>query len=156
MNEQAITLMERVRQQLDEAAAVFAAAHDTDLARPCSDKEGESTGTVAAAAAHLAEGYIRLGRFLHLTGYVPAAPTADHGHGHWHTPPPATIADVLALLQRVRQPVALVGELTDDQLHSVPARANRFADGQRTLRQVIDEMTAHQSAHLAAVRQALA
>jgi hypothetical protein len=41
------------------------------------------------------------------------------------------------------------------QLDSVPAKGNRFSDGHRTLRQVIDEMTSHQAAHLAAVEQAL-
>ena len=156
MNEQAMMLMERVRQQLDQAAAVFAAAHDMDLAKPCSDEEDEPTSTVAAAAAHLAGGYHRLGRFLYSARYVAAVPTADPHLDHRGTPGPAAIADVLTQLGSVREPVALLGELTDEQLHSVPAKANRFADGRRTLRQVIDEMTAHQAAHLAAVKQALA
>lgn len=153
------TLMEKVQQQLDDAVLVFAAADDTDLTRRCSDEEVGATGTVAEAAAHLAEGYVRLGRFLHSTGYVPAASTAQahvHGDGHGGAPPPATVADVLALLRAMRMPAALLGGLTDEQLDSVPAKANRFADGRRTLRQVLDAMAAHQAAHLAAVKRALA
>ncbi|MFD1537019.1 hypothetical protein [Nonomuraea guangzhouensis] len=156
-----VELMAKVRRQLDESAAVFAALDDADLSKCCPDGDGETTGTVASAAAHLAEGYARLGRFLHSTGYVPAAPEHGHGHGHAHgaghrhAPPPATVADVLELLHRVEQPVTLLGDLTDQQLDSVPAKANRFADGHRTLQQVIDEMTAHQAAHLAAIKQAL-
>jgi hypothetical protein len=159
VNGHGIELMEKVRRQLDESAAVFAALDDADLSKRCPDEAGDATGTVGAAAAHLAEGYARLGRFLHSTGYVPAVPAADsehgHGAGHRHVPPPATVADVLELLHRVEQPVALLGDLTDGQLDSVPAKANRFSDGHRTLRQVIDEMTSHQAAHLASVKQAL-
>jgi hypothetical protein len=158
VNGHGIELMEKVRQQLDEVAAVFAAVDDADLSKHCPNEDGEATGTVAAAAAHLAEGYARLGRFLDSTGYVPPVPAADpeHGHGHRRAPPPATVADVLELLHRAEQPVTLLGDLTDEQLDSVPAKANRFTDEHRTLRQVISEMTSHQAAHLAAVKRALA
>jgi glycerate kinase len=162
VNGHGIELMETVR-QLDEIVAVFAGVDDADLSKPCSNEEGDgdATGTVAVAAAHLVEGYARLGRFLHSAGYVPAAPAADlgeglaHSDGHRHAPP-AAVADVLELLHRVEQPAALLGGLTDEQFDSVPAKANRFADGQRTLRQMMDEMTSHQAAHLAAVKRALA
>jgi hypothetical protein len=163
VNEHGIDLMEKVRRQLDESVTVFAALDDAGLSKHCPDEDGTTTGTVAAAAAHLAEGYARLGRFLHSTGYVPAVPAPDpahghghaHGDGHRHAPPPATVTEVLELLHRMQQPVALLGDLTDKQLDSVPAKANRFSDGHRTLRQVIDEMASHQAAHLAAVKQAL-
>ena len=161
-NAHGIELLERVRHQLDEIEAVFAEAHDADLSKRCRDEHGNSAGTVAAAAAHLAEGYARLGRFVHSTGYVPAAPVGEardghaHGDDHRQAPPPATVADVLDLLHRVRQPVAVLAELTDEHLDRVPANSNRFTDGHRTLHQVIDQMTRHQAAHLPAIKQALA
>jgi hypothetical protein len=159
VNGRGITLMEKVQQQLDDAVLVFAAADDMDLNKHCADEEGGATSTVAGAAAHLAEGYIRLGRFLHSTGFVPTAPAAPgrgHGENHRDAPSPRSVADVLALLQVAGRPVVLLGGLTDEQLDSVPAKANRFADGHRTLLQVLEDMAAHQAAHLAAVRRALA
>lgn len=162
MDGHGIEPMEKVRQQLHESTAVFAALDDAHLSKPCPNENGDATGTVATAAAHLAEGYTRLGRFLHSTGYVAAVPASDHDHGHAHgdghrhAPPPTTVADVLELLHRAEQPVALLGDLTDKQLDSVPAKANRFTDGNRTLRQVINEMASHQEAHLTAIKQVLA
>jgi hypothetical protein len=50
----------------------------------------------------------------------------------------------------------LLVNLTDEQLDSVPAGVNRFADGRRTLEQVIDDVLAHQAAHLATLKRTLA
>jgi hypothetical protein len=149
---QGIELMEEVRRQLDEAEAVLGAMDDVDLTKHCPNEDGEVSGTVAAAAAHLAEGYGRLGRFLHSTVYAPAAPERRHEH----TAPPETVADVLYLLHGVEQTTPLLGELTDEQLDTVPAKTNKFTYGERTLRDVITEMIAHQAAHLAGIKRALA
>lgn len=78
---------------------------------------------------------MRVGRFSHAIGYVAGAPAGDpgsgrgHTHGESHQPTqlPAAVAQVLQLLVRMPQPVALSGELTDAQLDSVPAKTNRFA-----------------------------
>ena len=152
MKRQGIELMEEVRRQLDEAEAVLGAVDDVDLTKHCPNEDGDVSGTVAAAAAHLAEGYGRLGRFLHSNAYVPATP----GRGHEHAAPPETVADVLQLLHGVEPTMPLLGELTDEQLDTVPAKTNRFTDGKRTLRDVITEMIAHQAGHLAGIKQALA
>lgn len=45
-----------------------------------------------------------------------------------------TIGQVLHLLDRMQQLVALLGELSEVELHSVPVTINRFADGHRTIR----------------------
>jgi hypothetical protein len=161
--------MTRVSQQFDEITEFFGTLTDADLRKPCPDKDGDVAGdTVGPAAAHLAEGYHRLGRFLRSAGYAPGSPATTHGYGHGHghdhqrAQAPEAVPDVLdvpGLLDWLidgKAAIGLLADLSDEQLDSVPARVNQFADGRRTLAQVIDETFAHQAAHLATLKRAVA
>jgi hypothetical protein len=171
VSERGTELMTRVSQQFDEIAEFFGTLNDADLRKPCPDEGGDGAGeTVGPAAAHLAEGYHRLGRFLQSAGYVPESPATEtshghghgHGHGHQRAQAPEAVPDVLdvpGLLDWLiggKAAIGLLADLTDEQLDNVPARVNRYADGRRTLAQVIDEIFAHQAAHLAALKRAVA
>jgi hypothetical protein len=155
-------LRTRMSQQLDEITEFVGTLTDADLRKPCPDETGHDAGhTVGAAATHLADGYQRLGQFLLSAGYVPGSPAAGtshghgHGYGHQHAQAPVGVPDLLDRLVGGKAPIGLLAELTDEQLDSVPASANRFADGHRTLEQVINEVIAHQAAHLEALRRAV-
>lgn len=161
MSERGAELAAKLSRQVDEIAEFFGTLHDADLRGPCHDEAGGDAGnTVGAAAAHLAEGYHRLGQFLRSAGYVPGSPSTDdhehdHGHGHQHTHVPQAVRVVLERLVAGKTPIGFLADLTDERLDGVPPRANRFADGHRTLQQVIDEVIAHQAAHLATLRRAV-
>lgn len=168
MSTRSTTLMTAASRQLDEAAEFLGALSAVDLHKPCRDDSGDGAGdAVGTAAAHLVDGYRRLGRFVQSLRSSPepaatAAPTAagygrahGHGHGHQHPGAPETVSDLLAALVEVKAPIGLLAELTDQELDGVSAEGNRFADGKRTLEQAIDAMLAHQDAHLVALRRAL-
>lgn len=151
MSERGGALTARASRQLDEMAEFLGALDAADLGRPCPDESGEST--VGAVAAHMAEGYHLLGRLLQTTGDAPGPAGAGNGHGHGRTS--ATLPEVMDRLSGARTPVGLIQGLTDEQLASVPPAVNRFADGRRTLEQVIDEVIAHQAKRLARLRRAV-
>ncbi len=68
--------------------------------------------------------------------------------------------DLQALLDRLaagRSTLGLLAELTDEQLDSVPrAGSARFADGKRTLEQVVGGALKHQRRNVDALRAAVA
>lgn len=114
--------MTTASRQLDEMADVVATLSEPDLRKPCPD---DSAGdTLGALAAHMAEGYHFLGRFLQAAGYVPGGPPSGNGHGHAHgherAQPPAAASDVLARMTAGTAPIGLLADLTDEQLDSVP------------------------------------
>src|SRR5215204_6714815 len=77
--------------------------------------------------------------------------------GHGRTFSPAALPDVVNQLTGGKAPIGLLADLTDEQLDSVPpAGSSRFSDGSRTLEQVIDEVIAHQAAHLVTLKRAVA
>jgi DinB superfamily len=148
-------LMTRASRQLDQIAELVDTLDDADLRRPYPDDAGD---TVGEAAAHVAEGYHLLGRFLQAAGYAPGAPAGGDGRGHvrhGRAPAPAAVAEVRDRLGAGRAPIGLLAHLTDEQLDSVPRAANRFADGRRTLEEVVREVIAHQAARLDGLREAV-
>ncbi len=167
VNERGTELMRKASRQLDEMAEFFGTLNDADLRKPCPDDDtGDSDGdTVGAVAAHMAQGYHFLGKFLQADGYVLGSPAMGNrkgrGHryrpGHGRTFPPAALPDVVDRLTGGKAPIGLLADLTDEQLDSVPpAGSSRFSDGSRTLEQVIDEVIAHQAAHLVTLKRAVA
>lgn len=159
MSERSIDLMAKASCQLEEVTAFFGRLDVADLSRPCTDEGGDSAGeTVGAVATHVAEGYHHLGRFLQAGGYVPGAVTEGKRHEHGHAPTDAPgLPSLLERLAGGTVPISLLADLTDEQLDSVPeARSSRFSDGRRTLEQVIDAVIAHQAAHLATLKRAVA
>lgn len=151
-------LMTKAGRQLEEISEFVESLHDEDLRRPCQDESGHGSGDVGAAIMHVVEGYQRLGQFLRSTGYVPGSPDTGriHGDGHGHAQRPETVAELRDRLMGGRVQLDLMRQLTDDQLDSVPARVNQFADGNRTLGQVIETVLAHQAADVVTLRRAVA
>ena len=160
MSERGTELMTNASCQLDEMAEFFGTLDEADLRKPCPDEAGDGAGdTVGAAAAHMAEGYHLLGRFLQATGYVPGSPVTGNspGHGRCHGHAPAALPDVLDWLISGKVPIGLLADLTDEQLDSVPpAPSSRFSDGRRSLERVIEAVIDHQAAHLATLKRAVA
>src|SRR5215213_10495973 len=141
--------MAKTDSQLSEMIEVFGTLNEADLHKPCPDESPEDSDgiTVGAVAAHMAQGYHFLGKFLQADGYVPGSPATGNrkgcGHryrpGHGRTFPSAALPDVVDRLAAGKAPIGLLADLTDEQLDSVPpAESSRFSDGSRTLKQVID------------------
>jgi len=154
-------LMNKVTRQIEDIAQVFATLSDSDLSRPRSTGEDSDRtrhaakgNSVGDAAAHIAEGYHFIARFLRSAGYVSGAPAGGSIHGRAPAP------DLPALRKRLDQAkteVGVIADLTDEQLESVPpARSSRFSNGRRSLEQVIEEAITHQAQHLADLKAAVA
>jgi len=167
MSERGTRLMAKADRQLSEMIEFFGTLDEADLHKPCPDESAEDSAgdTVGAVAAHMAQGYHFLGKFLQADGYVPGSPATGNrkrrGHryrpGHGRTFPPAALPDVVDRLTGGKAPIGLLAHLTDEQLDSVPpAGSSRFSDGSRALEQVIDEVIAHQAAHLVTLKRAVA
>ena len=151
MSERGTELMGKASRQLVEIVEFFSKLGEADLRKPSPDCAGE---TVGAAAAHLAEGYYYLGRFLQATGYVSGSSATGHTHGRGPAP---HLSDMVHQSTGGRIPIGLLADLTDEQFDSVPPKgSSRFSDGRRTLEQVIDGVIAHQAAHLATLKRAVA
>jgi hypothetical protein len=167
MSERGTRLMAKADRQLSEMIEFFGSLDEADLRKPCPDESAEDSAgdTVGAVAAHMAQGYHFLGKFLQADRHVPGSPATGNrkgrGHcyrpGHGRTFPPAALPDVVDRLTGGKAPIGLLADLTDEQLDSVPpAGSSRFSDGSRTLEQVIDEVIAHQAAHLVTLKRAVA
>jgi hypothetical protein len=163
MSERGTRLMAKADRQLSEMIEFFVTLDEADLRKPC--PEDSAGDTVGAVAAHMAQGYHFLGRFLQADGYVAGSPATGnrkgrghrYRHGHGRTFAPAALPDVVDRLTGGKAPIGLLADLTDEQLDSVPpAGSSRFSDGSRTLEQVIDEVIAHQAAHLVTLKRAVA
>ena len=151
MSARAAGLMDRITRQIDEIARLFAGLAKSDLPKPHPEREGRTLGE---AAAHIAEGYHYLARFLRGPGHGPGARSGEGIHGRGPAP---TLPELCKRLAEARPEVRIVGDLTDEQLDNVPPpKSSRFSDGRRTLEQVIEEVIAHQAGHLAELERALA
>jgi hypothetical protein len=162
MSARGTDLMNKASGQLAEATGLVDRLTEAELGALCPDESDDGAGhTVGAVAAHLAQGYGRLGQFLQVSGYIPhASGTGAHDHAgreqHGADPAPESVPGLLNRLAAGTASVGLLADLTDQQLDSVPDdRSSRFSDGRRTLAQVLDVAIAHQAEHLAALRRAV-
>jgi hypothetical protein len=159
MSERGTRLMAKADGQLSGMIEFLGTLDEADLRRPCADESAEDSAgdTVGAVAAHMAEGYHHLGRFLQAAGYVPGPPATGNNHGHDHGRAPEALPEMRDRLTGGRAPIGLLAELSNEQLDSLPpAGSSRFSDGRRTLEQVIDAVIAHQAAHLLTLKRAVA
>ena len=63
---------------------------------------------------------------------------------------------LLAHLAAARDALATIGQLSDEQMDSVPSAGEmRFADGERTLEQIVANLLKHQRHQVAALTAAL-
>jgi hypothetical protein len=124
--------------QIAELTERLGAARDADFARPCPGRDKLGDGTIGAVAAHTAGNYRRIAAFV-----------ADDGADVEDGDPPAVLASV-------RVALSAIGRLSDEELDAVPAAgAMRFADGERTLEQVLTGLFRHQAHQVAALTAAL-
>jgi DinB superfamily len=127
---------------------------EATLRAPCPGREKLGDGTIGALVAHTADNYLRIAMFV--TGGDQAEPR-QHGHENAYSADELSIASTIKRLSDARRALALIGDLSTDQLASIPAKDSfRFCDGERTLEQVLAGLLRHQSHQLEVLRAALA
>jgi hypothetical protein len=185
MSERANQLHETADGQLTELTGVLSARGEDGLSLLCPGRENMGDGTVAACASHTAERYQLIAEFLRVPGQMAGAGTSSAKDGHQiprflrargHRPGDhadsghqedthdgdytAENVDLDSLLERLtasRDALAVLAELTDEQLDSVPpAGSFRFCDGQRTLEQVAAALLKHQGHQIDAIKATVA
>lgn len=184
MTDRATRLLDEADAQLAQLTNVLTAAGETGLHAPCQGREKLGDGSVGAVTAHFADNYLRIAAFVREpareAGRPPVRrmraagllarhrPPAGHGPGihqrdmtELYAADKVSLSELLERLRAARAALRQLAELTDEQLDAVPpATEMRFADGQRTLEQVIAGLLKHQrhqcDAVLAAVPPAAA
>lgn len=176
MSERATQLFQTAEKQIGDLIALLGAADDAALHAPCPGREKLGDGTVAALAMHTADNYHRIAEYLgagtrpgnHRLERRHRIPPFLGGHGargrHGHDDGGAEYAaqniDRWRLLERLataRARLSPFADLSDEQLAAVPpADEMRFADGQRTLEQIVVSLLNHQHHQCGALVAALA
>jgi hypothetical protein len=155
MSERATQLLQAASRQITELSALLSGADDAVLRAPCPGREKLGDGTVAAAALHTTDTYLRIAAFVRSQGEAthPGAAIHQGGHSAEHT-------DSSRLIERLangRQALSALAQLTDEQLDAVPPTGQvRFCDGKRTVEQVLTSMLKHQGHQVDALRTAVA
>jgi hypothetical protein len=130
--------------QIAELAERLSTAGEQGLTRPCPGRAKLGDGTVGAVAAHTSDNYHRIGRFVSaLRDGGEVRSPGQHGEGYSGSE--IELDPLLARLAAARDALATLGELSDEQMDSVPpAGEMRFADGERTLEEVVASLLKHQ------------
>jgi hypothetical protein len=155
MSLRAQRLHETADRQIAELAERLSADGETHLARPCPGRDKLGDGTVGAVAAHTTDNYHRIARFLAAT--VDAGTQQHSGrHGDAYRATAVELDALLVRLAAARDAVATIAQLSDEQLDLVPpAGEMKFADGERTLEQIVTSLLKHQRHQVAALAAAL-
>src|SRR3954471_19265322 len=151
MSRRAQHLHQTVERQIAELAQRLSDAGEQALTQPCRGREKLRDGTIGAVAAHTTDNYHRIARFL--------AAHEDDGeqyqpgqHGEIYHATHVELEVLLARLAAARDALATIEQLSDQQLDIVPpAGSMRFADGERTLEQILDSLLKHQRHQVAAL-----
>ena len=184
MTERTSQLHAAADEQIGELLDLISTIDEATARRPCPGREKLGDGTVAANARHTADNYQRIAAFLSETDRTPLEREAGRGRAHripralrilGHRPPhtehesggdpgrhdvsyTADNADLGALIEQLgttRDTLARA-ELTDTQLDAIPpAGSFRFADGKRTVEQVLVGLLRHQRRQLDALKAAV-
>lgn len=166
--------------QIGQLVDAVSRCSEEQLSLRCRGREKLGDGTVAACAAHTAGNYLRIAEFATRSGTGPdpggrrntrsrrlvsalRAPRHSVRRGrrmHADTLGAAN-ADRETLLAKLitgREAMGVLADLRDDQLDSVPAATQqmRFADGTRTLEQIVRSVLKHQDHQVQAVVDAVA
>jgi hypothetical protein len=144
VSQRAQQLHDTVDGQLAELAERLSATGEEALTRPCPGREKLGDGTVGAVAAHTIDNYHRIAGFL-----ADRQHEGEHHqpgrHGEAYQDAELELGVLLARLAAARDALATIGQLSDEQLESVPpAGSMRFADGERTLEQIVASLLKHQ------------
>jgi hypothetical protein len=176
MSQRATQLFQTADGQISDLIALLGAADDAALHAPCPGRESLGDGSVAAVAMHTADNYHRIAEYLG-ADTQPGHRKPDRRHripvlGRAHNRPGgrdhtgsagecrSDRTDLRTLLDRLetaRARLSPLAELSDERLAAVPpASEMRFADGQRTLEQIIASLLNHQRHQCGALAGALA
>jgi hypothetical protein len=185
MTERTSRLHATADEQIGELLDLVSTIDEATARRPCPGREKLGDGTVAANARHTADNFQRIAAFLSETDRMPAdgkpnggrahrmpralrilgprPPAAEHGSGgdtgQHDVPYTADTADLGALIEQLgttRAALARAVELSDSQLDAIPpAGSFRFADGKRTVEQVLAGLLKHQRRQLDALKAAI-
>lgn len=148
-------LHETADRQIASLAARLSAAGQPGLARRCPGRERLGDGTVGAVAAHSADNYHRIGRFVSAVRDAGGQHETDQ-HGDAYRGSELELDVLLARLLSAREALATIGQLSDEQMDSVPPAGEvKFADGERTLEQIIASLLKHQGSQVNALAAAL-
>lgn len=150
MSLRAQRLHEAADGQVEQLAELLAAAGAEGLRRPCPGRAHLGDGSVAAVALLTVSSYEQIAEFV--TG-APQPHTG--GHREVHGANAVTLDALLVRLAAARDALTPIARLTDDELDSVPdASEMKFADGTRTLEQIIGSLLRHQRHQVDAVAAA--
>jgi hypothetical protein len=155
MSPRAQQLQETADRQIAELAERLSAAGEPGLARFCPGRARLGDGTVGAVAAHTTDNYHRIGRFVAALRDAGEQHQPGH-HGEGYRASEVELDVLLARLLSARDALATIGQLSDEQMDSVPpAGEMKFADGERTLEQIIASLLKHQRHQVDALAAAL-
>ena len=185
MTERTSRLHTTADEQIGELLDLVSTIDEATARRPCPGPEKVGDGTVAANARHMADNYRRIAAFLSETDRMSAGHAPRQGRAHrmrralrivGHRPPhtghgsggdpgrhdapyTADNADLTAVIEQLgttRDALSRAAELTDTQLDAIPpAGSFRFADGKRTVEQVLAGLLKHQRHQLDALKAAI-
>jgi demethylmenaquinone methyltransferase/2-methoxy-6-polyprenyl-1,4-benzoquinol methylase len=142
--------------QISELIGLLSTRGTSALMLPCPGRRKLADATVGATAAHTAGSYERIAAFLRATvdgqaGHPPG------GHDGEHRAEKVDLDDLLERLSAAQDALALLAELSDEQLDGVPAASEmKFCDGRRTLEQILSSLFKHQRHGVDAVKAAVA
>ena len=140
--------------QVAQLAELLAGLGDAGLRRPCPGRARLGDGSVAAVALLTTGSYEQIAEFV--TAARPAsAPRRADRHRELHSATTTTVDALVARLSAAREALTPIAQLSDEELDSVPdAGEMRFADGTRTLEQIIANLLRHQRHHVDALTEA--
>ena len=179
MMQRAEDLHATARQQIDQLQAIARAQSVETLQRPCPGRMKLGDGSLGAVILHTIENYQRIGNFA--AGREPQADDAPQDskgarqsrsygisrllgaighrppdHGDHYSASSASPERLVTLIENAREALAPISALSVDQLDAVPAAGGfRFADGKRTLEEVLLALFKHQAHQLDAIRDAV-
>jgi hypothetical protein len=154
VSERAQHLAQIADRQIADLAERLSAAGDEGLRRPCPGRAKLGDGTVGTVAAHVADNYHRIAEFV---AAIRAGDERHHPqHGAAARAREVELDVLLVRLAAAQDALAAIAHLTDEQLHAVPAPGEmKFADGERTLEQIVASLLKHQDHQVAALTAGL-
>ncbi len=156
MSERAERLLEEATEQIDTLSAGLAGGGETALARLCPGRGKLGDGTVGAVAVHTADNYSRVARFIRA---APNARGRDPAGAHvpGHHAQDVALRDLLDRLEAAKHALAVLAKLDDGALDALPPAGDmKFADGERTLEQILVSVLRHQRHQVDTLAAALA
>jgi hypothetical protein len=175
MSERGTQLLHMADDQLSALIDLFSTCDEAALRLPCPGREKLGDGTVAACASHTADNYLRIATFLRGEDHAPLEHAhrargshrlpsflrarghrSSHAHDTHSAPHDVDRQELLERLSSGRNAFGVLGDLSDQQLDSVPLASDmKFCDGQRNLEQIVTNLLNHQSHQLDTLKAAL-